>query len=105
MGNIITDHGMQAGMAPPQNKAGVQRSIANHLSPYCPTIRPLTQLTQTEVPFLWGQVRPQNKHQEQYARLQIPTTPTRNPDSLSTEPDPKKNTLHNPPGPDQHDPC
>ena len=72
MGNIITDQGMQADpdkiaaittMAPPQNKAGVQRFVrmANYLSPYCPnlsnTIRPLTQLTQSDTPFMWAQAQ------------------------------------------------
>ena len=47
-------------MAPPRNKAGVQRSVgmANYLSPYCPSlstvIRPLTQLTKSDTPFMWA---------------------------------------------------
>ena len=72
MGNIITDHGMQADpdkiaaittMAPPRNKAGVQRFVgmANYLSPYCPnlsdTIRPLTRLTQSDTPFMWAKAQ------------------------------------------------
>lgn len=72
MGNIMTDQGMQAdpdkiaaitAMAPPRNKAGVQRFVgmANYLSPYCPnlstTIRPLTQLTQSDTPFMWAKAQ------------------------------------------------
>ena len=72
MGNIITDQGMQAdpdkvsvitAMAPPRNKAWVQRFVgmANYLSPYCPnlstTIRPLIQLTQSDTPFMWAQAQ------------------------------------------------
>ena len=72
MGNIITDQGTQEDpdkiaaittMAPPQNKAGVQRFVgmANYLSHYCPnlsnTIRPLTQLTQSNTPFMWAQAQ------------------------------------------------
>ena len=65
MGYVITDRGMQAdpdkiaaisAMAPPRNKAGVQRFVgrANYLSPYYPNlstiIRPLTQLTKSDTP-------------------------------------------------------
>lgn len=72
MGNVITDRGMQAdpdkiaaisAMAPPRNKAGVQRFVgmANYLSPYCPNlstiIRPLTQLTKSDIPFMWAQAQ------------------------------------------------
>ena len=67
MGNIIADQGMQAdpdkiatisAMAPPRNKAGVQRFVgmANYLSPYCPNlstiIRLLTQLTKSDTPLM-----------------------------------------------------
>ena len=50
-------------MAPPRNKAGVQRFVrmANYLSPYCPNlstiIRPLTQLTKSDTPFMWAQAQ------------------------------------------------
>ncbi|KAL9951502.1 hypothetical protein ACROYT_G044171 [Oculina patagonica] len=62
MGNIITKNGMKATptittMPTPRNKASLQRflGMANYLSPYCPnlstTFRPLTALTQKDVPF------------------------------------------------------
>ena len=50
-------------MAPPRKKAAVQRFVgmACHLSPYCPDlstiIRPLTQLTKSDIPFMWAQAQ------------------------------------------------
>jgi len=87
MGNIITDQGMQAdpdkiaeisAIAPPRSKAGVQRFVvmANYLSPYCPNlstiIRPLTQLTKSDTPFMWAQAQDDAFNK---ARHLIPTAP------------------------------
>ena len=56
-------YGRKFKVAPPRNKAGVQRFVgmANSLSPYCPNlstiIRPLTQLTKSDTPFMWAQAQ------------------------------------------------
>ena len=72
MGNIITANGMKADpdkitaittMPTPRNKAALLRflGMANYLSPYCSNlsmvIRPLTALTQKDVPFSWSEVQ------------------------------------------------
>lgn len=50
-------------MSTPRNRAGLQQflGMANHLSPYCPnlstTIRPLTALTQKDIPFSWAKAQ------------------------------------------------
>ena len=72
MGNIITANGMKADpdkvtaittMSKPRNKAALLRflGMANYLSPYCSNlstvIRPLTALTQKDLPFSWTEVQ------------------------------------------------
>ena len=72
MGNIITANGMKAdpdkvtaitAMPTPRNKAALLRflGMANYLSPYCSNlstvIRPLTALTQKDLPFSWTEVQ------------------------------------------------
>ncbi len=72
MGNIITENGMKAdtvkitaitNIPTPRNKASLKRflGMANYLSPHCPnmstTIRPLTALTQKDVPFSWSEAQ------------------------------------------------
>ena len=72
MGNIITANGMKADpdkitaittMPTPRNKAALLRylGMANYLSPYCSNLsmvmRPLTVLTQKDIPFSWSEVQ------------------------------------------------
>ena len=69
MGNIITANGMKAdpdkvtAMPTPRNKAYLLRflGMANYLSPYCSNhstvIRPITALTQKDLPFSWTEVQ------------------------------------------------
>jgi len=72
MGSIITANGIKADpdkvtaittMPTPRNKAALLRflGMANYLSPYCSNlstvIRPLTGLTQKDVPFSWTEVQ------------------------------------------------
>ena len=68
----ITKHGMKADpdkiavittMLTPRNRADLQQflGMASYLSPYCPnlstTIRPLTALTQKDIPFSWSKAQ------------------------------------------------
>ena len=72
MGNIITANGMKAdpdkvtaitAMPTPRNKAALLRflGMVNYLSPYCSNlsniIRPLTALTQKDLPFSWTEIQ------------------------------------------------
>lgn len=68
----MSDQGIQAdpdkkaaftAMVPPRNKANVQRFVgmANYLSSYVPNlstiIRPLTQVTHSDTPFMWAKAQ------------------------------------------------
>ena len=72
VGNIITANGMKADpdkvtaittMSKPRNKAALLSflGMANYLSPYCSNLstvmRPLTALTQKDLPFSWTEVQ------------------------------------------------
>jgi hypothetical protein len=72
MGNLLSEAGMKADpdkisaitqMPAPHNKAALQRynGMINYLSPYCQNLssvmRPLTRLTQDDVPFIWSRVQ------------------------------------------------